>query len=319
MEQRFQRARGAAPGRKSGKAEVGDLEKLSEIKIAGIRAVKALFRLDPSRVLRLFYNEQRAIELGECLRTLALARKPYRKVFDDELEKVYGSPHHGGVVAITYPRPEQPLSIRDLSRLRSRGPIHFVLDGIANPHNLGAISRSLAFFGFKSLILTDDPRQAGFSDAAYRVAEGGLEMLDLYRVAGFQQFAERARQEFKITGTVLSPRAKSLSALKEDPVPRLILLGNEEEGLSPKRLEVCDELLMIPGSGAVQSLNVAQTAAILGWALQEAQAPKSPEAGSPRRRSFPSGGLEKGKGPLRAGSAHPPKPRGPANRAPKPK
>jgi len=157
-----------------------------ESRIAGDQAVRAVFARDPGRVLRLFYTENKAHNVGRYCRDLAQRRLPYRMVPEDELEKIYGSPHHGGVLAITTPKPVHPLTYQTLAHLKTLGPLHFVLDGIGNPHNIGAIARSLAFFGYKSLILSDDPRQAGLSDAAYRVAEGGLEVLEIYRTKGLQ-------------------------------------------------------------------------------------------------------------------------------------
>jgi TrmH RNA methyltransferase len=248
-----------------------------ESRIAGDQAVRAVFARDSGRVLRLFYTENKAHDVGRYCRDLAQRRLPYRMVPEDELEKIYGSPHHGGVVAITIPKPVLPLTHQNLAHLKSLGPLHFVLDGIGNPHNIGAIARSLAFFGYKSLILSDDPRQAGLSDAAYRVAEGGLEVLELYRTKGLQELIELARQDFRITGTSLSSQAQPLESLAKSSTPRLILLGNEEEGLSPQRLKTCDDLLMVPGSGVLQSLNVAQTAAVLAYALKPVSAAlKSP-------------------------------------------
>jgi TrmH RNA methyltransferase len=230
-----------------------------------------------------------------------------------ELEKIYGSPHHGGLVAITIPKPEHLLTAGDFALLKDLGPVHFVLDGIGNPHNIGAIARSLAFFGFKSLILSDDPRQAGLSDAAYRVAEGGLEILTLYRAEGLQNFLEDARQSFRVTGTTLSAQAQSLKNLTRTPSPRLILLGNEEEGLSARRLKSCDDLLTISGSGEIQSLNVAQTAAILGYAFQPSSFDSKPTSrSSPRNRPKGSGAGRKAETLPRRESGNIPK--GPAPR-----
>ena len=252
----------------SGYPERSETRRSSEIRIAGGPAVDALFRYDPDRVLRFFYTESKSRNVGDYCRELAQRRLPYRMVPDNELEKIYGSSHHGGLVAIANPKREQILTRYTLSQLKALGPVHFVLDGIGNPHNIGAIARSLAFFGFKSLILSDDARQAGLSDSAYRVAEGGLEALTIFKAEGLQNLLEEARKIFRITGTTLSRQAQSLRTLTEKPGPRLILLGNEEEGLSGQRLRACDDLLMISGTGDLQSLNVAQTAAILAYGFQ---------------------------------------------------
>ena len=295
--------------------ERSETRRVSEIRIAGGPAVGALFRHDPDRVLRFFYAESKSRNVGDYCRELAQRRLPYRMVPDSELEKIYGSPHHGGLVAIATPKTEHALTRHSLSQLKDLGPVHFVLDGIGNPHNIGAIARSLAFFGFKSLILSDDPRQAGLSDAAYRVAEGGLEALTIFRAEGLQNLLEEARKGFKVTATTLSRQAQSLRSLAEGkPTPRLILLGNEEEGLSSERLKSCDDLLMIPGTGDLQSLNVAQTAAILSYAFQTSAFVSKPASGRfLRNPPRGSGSTRKAGTPPRGGSGNTPK--GPAPKA----
>lgn len=300
----------SAPSWESGSSELSErseTRRLPEIRIAGGPAVEALFRHNPGRVLRFFYSESKARKVGVFCKIMAERRLPYRMVPDAELEKIYGSPHHGGVVAIASPKEEMPLTPKGLSELKKLAPIHFVLDGIGNPHNIGAIARSLAFFGFKSLILSDDPRQAGLSDATYRVAEGGLEALALYRAQDLGALLEEARKEFKITGTAITRDARPLSALTISNTPRLILLGNEEEGLPPQRLKACDELLMIPGAGQIQSLNVAQTAAILGYAFQPSASVSKPTLRLPKDRSAArSGPSQKGETRPRGESGHTP-------------
>lgn len=295
----------------SGESERSEVRRVPEIRIAGGPAVAALFRHDPGRVLRFFYAESKARIVGDFCRVLAQRRLPYRMVSEAELEKIYGSSHHGGLVAIASPKPEHRLSGKDFALLKDLGPIHFVLDGIGNPHNIGAIARSLAFFGFQSLILSDDPRQAGLSDATYRVAEGGLETLTLFRVEALRNFLEAARTHFKVTGTTLSHQAQSARDLSRMPTPRLILLGNEEAGLSAQRLKSCDDLLMISGSGELQSLNVAQTAAILGYEFQPSTFVSKP-ALRPARRIRPqdSGAGRRAEGHPQGVSGN--SPRGPA-------
>src|SRR5690348_5678903 len=151
------------------------------LRICGLAAVTALFEQDPRRVERLFFEDRLKGEVGSFCRTLARVRKPYRLVDKVELVRVAGTPLHGGIVAIAEP---QPLADLDRSAPRTwakNGKPLLILDGIGNPHNLGAIARSAAFFGLGRLVLADRPDQALPSDASYRVAEGGLEHLNLYR------------------------------------------------------------------------------------------------------------------------------------------
>jgi RNA methyltransferase, TrmH family len=258
-------ARTREPRRKNGG---GRLHERALVRVCGLAAVGALFERDPSRVERLFFEPRLRSALGKFCATLARARKPYREVDAAELARVAGTLLHGGVAAIAWP---QPLAIFDpalASGWARDGKPLLVLDGIGNPHNLGAIARTAAFFGIERIVLADRPEQALPSDASYRVAEGGLEHLTLHQ-ASLPAAVRELRQAYRIVGTALGRSAPWARGSGEKP-PALIL-GNEEKGLDPTTLPLCDEVVTIPGSGRVQSLNVAAAAAILIYCLTRGQ------------------------------------------------
>ncbi len=226
--------------------------------ICGIEAVSALFAKRPADVLRLFYGEALRGRVGPFCAVLARARRPYRMLPPDELARAAGTLHHGGVVAVARPRPIPLLDAAHPPRL----PFLLVLDRVSNPHNLGAIARSAAFFGARALLLREGAGQAMPSGAAYRTAEGGLEHLDLYRAADLVACMGALRPHYRTVAAALTGGAVSLSDLPRDR-PVALVLGNEERGVSQEVLEACDGRVRIPGSGRVQSLNVAQAAAVL--------------------------------------------------------
>jgi RNA methyltransferase, TrmH family len=240
-------------------------------RIAGLPAVAALFAVAPERVERLFFDARMKTAVGAFCAALAQARKPYRLVGADELERVAGTVLHGGVVAVAQPRPLPPLDLADAPGWARDGRMLLLLDGIGNPHNLGAIARSAAFFGLTRLVLSDHPEQAAPSDASYRVAEGGLEHVALYRAAGFAAMLRGLRASYRVLGTVLA-KGQPLPTLRPAERPFAVVLGNEETGLPRATLAACDELVTIPGAGQVQSLNVSASAAILIYALQHRSA-----------------------------------------------
>jgi RNA methyltransferase, TrmH family len=234
------------------------------LRVCGLAAVAALFERDPRRVERLFFEDRVKGKVGSFCRTLARARKPYRQVHKAELARVAGTPLHGGVVAVAAP---QPLAEFDRSAARiwaKNGKPLLVLDGIGNPHNLGAIARSATFFGLERIVLADRPDQALPSDASYRIAEGGLEHLDLHR-APLPTALFEMRPAYRVIGTALG-HGQAPDRL-ESGFPVALVFGNEETGLDPATIAACDQIWSIPGSGRVQSLNVAATAAILLYLL----------------------------------------------------
>jgi TrmH RNA methyltransferase len=234
------------------------------LRICGLAAVAALFERDPRRVERLFFEERVKGEVGPFCRMLARARKPYRQLDKAELARVAGTPLHGGIVAIAAPQPLIGFDRRAAREWAKSGKPLLILDGIGNPHNLGAIARSAAFFGLERIILADRPDQALPSDASYRVAEGGLEHLTLHR-APLPAALSELRPAYRVIGTALG-HGPVPDRLESGP-PVALVFGNEETGLDPATIAACDQIWSIPGSGRVQSLNVAAAAAILLYLL----------------------------------------------------
>jgi RNA methyltransferase, TrmH family len=236
------------------------------LRVGGLPAVSALFAVAPERVDRLFFDQRMKAHIGAFCAELARVRKPYRQVGVDELARVAGTVLHGGIVALAQPRPVRPLDPSVAKAWASDGRLLLLLDGVGNPHNLGAIARTAAFFGVPRIVLSDHPAQAGPSDASYRVAEGGLEFVELYRGFRFAQVLRDLRESYRIVGAA-TDKGRSVAALRPGKRPFALILGNEEHGLPRGTLEACDEIVTIPGSGLIQSLNVAATAAILLHAL----------------------------------------------------
>jgi RNA methyltransferase, TrmH family len=234
------------------------------LRICGLPAVRALLERDPSRVERLFFEPALRGELDACCQELARAHKPYRQVDGAELARVAGTVLHGGAVAVARPRPLIDLDPEAAWKWARDGKPLLILDGIGNPHNLGAIARSAAFFGLARILLADRPDQALPSDAAYRVAEGGLEYLALYR-ARLPAGLRALRHAYRMVGTSLAGGSAGVGSTGDRPVA--LILGNEKIGLDAATLALCDAVVRIPGSGHVQSLNVASAAAILIYLL----------------------------------------------------
>lgn len=237
------------------------------LRVCGLNAVRALFARDPGRVERLFFAARLEPELAPFCRALAAARKPYRQVGAEELARVAGTVLHGGVVAVARPRPPLAAAPEAAAGWAADGLPLLVLDGIANPHNLGAIARSAAFFGVPRIVLAERGEQALPSDASYRVAEGGLDRVRLYR-ASLPVLLPGLRRSYRVIGAAAEGGAPPVP--RRDGRPAALVLGNEEHGLDPATRALCEEIATLPGTapeGGVQSLNVAAAAAILLYLL----------------------------------------------------
>ena len=143
-----------------------------------------------------------------------------------------------------------------------------LLDRIGNAHNLGAIARTAAFFGVRQVVVPDHPGAARPSDAAFRVAEGGLEHITVWLTKDLASFAkDLASAGFEVVGA--ATRGGRLDAMRRERnvKPIALVLGNEEQGLAPETAAACTRLVTLPGSGKVESLNVSVAAGVLMWEL----------------------------------------------------
>jgi 23S rRNA (guanosine2251-2'-O)-methyltransferase len=145
-------------------------------------------------------------------------------------------------------------------RAGGRG-LWIALDGLQDPHNVGAIFRAAGFFGVQGILLTQE-RSAPLSGVAYDVASGGLEYVPFTLQTNIQRAFEIAKEEgMWILGT--SEHAQDdLSSIARDR-PWLLVLGNEEKGMRRLTEESCDVLCKISARGSVTSLNVSVAAGIL--------------------------------------------------------
>ena len=241
--------------------------KLKELNVCGWQAVSTLFARHPAEVRRLFFDAPTGRRAGEFCSLLAQAKKVYRQVEPAELEKIAGSMHHGGIVAVIGERPMLKVTREVLETWgRTKSPL-LLLDRVGNANNLGAIVRTAAFFGVKAVIVPDHPAQAMPGEAAYRVAEGGMEFVDFYRVPSLPGLCADLQRHYFLIGTSLRGNQLSPAAAKERgwPRPPAVILGNEEKGISPEVAARCDRLVKIPGADSVESLNVSAAAAVLCW------------------------------------------------------
>jgi TrmH RNA methyltransferase len=241
-------------------------------RIAGIAAVEAVFAKRPDDVLRLFYLSSRRREAGPLCKIMAGGRKPYREVPPEELARIAGTAHHGGIVAVTLTRAVPELGTPFPQALLGARVLP-VLDAVGNPHNLGAVARSAAFFNCAGLLLSGDPRQAGLSDAAYRTAEGGLEHLSLFRVNSLPVTLRAMALRFTTVAAVASGGVAPEALPRNKPFA--LVLGNEEVGPMPATVAACAHRVTLPGSGRVESLNVSVAAAVLIHALDSLPAEAS--------------------------------------------
>jgi TrmH RNA methyltransferase len=230
-----------------------------ELRYYGLNAVQAVFAQRPEAIRKLYLSEARIPQLQPLLAWCVKHRIGYRVVEEADLGKLAASSHHEGVVADVLR--VDPLGLSDWLRSLPAGPVLALwLDGVGNPHNFGAILRSAAHFGVSAILQSRESTLA-VSGAAARVAEGGAEQVPLVRmedrVAAIGQLRDAG---FQLAATVVRGGADLFAA--QLPQRLVYVMGAEGEGMDDALAKVCDLQLSIPGTGAVESLNVAAATAV---------------------------------------------------------
>jgi 23S rRNA (guanosine2251-2'-O)-methyltransferase len=173
-----------------------------------------------------------------------------------------GDTRHQGVVAFVFPAP-QVQSIAEVLEEIEGAPFVLILDGITDPHNLGACVRSADAFGVHAVIVPKD-KSAALNDAAAKAASGALETVPILSVTNLA----RALEELKEAGVwIYGAAGEAEQSLHQLPAaqfrgPIAWALGAEGAGLRRLTRDKCDVLVRIPMGGNVESLNVSVAAGV---------------------------------------------------------
>lgn len=223
--------------------------------VYGVTAARAVMNQRPRDVVRLAYAQEASQELAGLLKIAAKHRIPVGRSESRALEQQAQSVHHEGIVLAVKPRPPVPLSA--LAGARTV----LALDGVANPHNVGAILRTAAYFGVQGMVLARPKNGPLLPPSAVRIAEGGVEHVAICWVDD----VGRALSGLGMPVVGAAPRARHDALRFSWPASVAIVLGNERRGLSDPVRAACSELVAIGASAEhpVESLNVSVAAGIL--------------------------------------------------------
>ncbi len=172
------------------------------------------------------------------------------------LAKLCGSHGHQGVVARVQPLPQTTSLDELLEQVEARGeaPLLLVLDGITDPHNLGACLRVADGAGAHAVIAPKD-HAAGINATVAKVASGAAESMPYYMVTNLARTLNELKERaIWVIGTSDDAPQTLYQADLKGPVA--LVLGAEGEGMRQLTRKTCDALVSIPMRGAVESLNV---------------------------------------------------------------
>ena len=227
---------------------------MSEI-IYGIHAVKALLDQDPQRFIEVFILKGRDDKrlqplVAEIEQSGISVQVANRQWLDNKAE---GAVHQGIIARVLEGRQYQENDLPDIIAKLDK-PFLLVLDGVTDPHNLGACLRSADAAGVHAVIVPRD-RSAQLNATAKKVASGAAETVPLIRVTNLARTL-RLLQEHNIWIVGTAGEADHTLYQSKFDGPVALVMGAEGEGMRRLTREHCDELISIPMAGSVSSLNV---------------------------------------------------------------
>ncbi|HEX7715815.1 MAG TPA: 23S rRNA (guanosine(2251)-2'-O)-methyltransferase RlmB [Marmoricola sp.] len=186
-----------------------------------------------------------------------------------ELDRMTGGAVHQGlaarVPAYEYAHPDDLLAIADE---RGEKPLIVALDSVTDPRNLGAVVRSAAGFGAHGVVVPER-RAAGMTAAAWKTSAGAAARVPVAQTVNLTRQLKAYQQAGCMVVGLAADGEVSLPDLDLADGPLVVVVGSEGEGLSRLVAETCDQLVSIPMSSSLESLNAGVAASVALYAIAQ--------------------------------------------------
>ena len=230
---------------------------------------KAVFNYRPESIVKAFFTESMTPVFKNLIAWLVEHRLGYDVVTNEQLDKLTQTSHHGGVALIVKKRQPQSVSNYLSETADDEADCVLAIDDIFNPHNLGGIVRTAAFFNVDSIML----RQPALLDSgsAAKVAEGGTESVNVVKSDDFAASIDLfKRQGYQIVAVlpckVNSIKAVALNKAKLASEKTVLVIFQQ---VNPKLAELADQVVYLPGSQTMAALNISVLTGIVLSKWQE--------------------------------------------------
>ena len=227
---------------------------MSESFVYGIHAVEKFVQRTPEEGIELLATEKRNPRLLSVIGQVRKADIPVRFAGRDELRQLVSHEKHQGCVLRIKIVAGQQKSLEQCIAELTQDSLFLVLDGVQDPHNLGACLRTADATGVDAVIVPRD-RAVGLNATVRKVAAGGAETTPLIEVTNLNR-SLKALQSAGVWVYGTSGDADSLVYDFDFSGPIALVMGAEGSGLRRLTAEQCDQLIKIPMAGVVESLNV---------------------------------------------------------------
>lgn len=240
----------------------------------GIHSVDAALTHDPTNILEIYIEADsqnaRLKELSDRARELGL--KPHSRPREALDRMTGGARHQGAVARYQAPPPRSESELYTLVEKEEKNTLLLILDGVTDPHNLGACLRSAEAAGVTAVIVPKD-KAAGITPTVRRASSGAADRLAFFAVTNLARTLKALKDRGVWLVGLAGDVEQDFYAL-DLKGPIAIVVGSEGEGMRRLTRESCDFLVHIPMRGSVESLNVSVAT---GVALFEALRQRGPK------------------------------------------
>lgn len=236
-------------------------KELDSVLVYGLHPVKSLLENAPNKIKSLFVQKGAGVKINNLLNEFSqVLNAKIEFVAQDYLDDLTGG-NHQGLAAICLP--QQVLNEMDLEKIvkQSQNPFLLILDGITDPHNLGACIRTAYSAGVDAVIIPRD-KSASLNSTVRKVASGAAEVLPLVQVTNLA----RTMQVLQDLGVwVVGTDADACEDMYQVDMktPIAIVMGSEGKGMRRLTRETCDFVVRIPMINELDSLNISVAAGVL--------------------------------------------------------
>lgn len=223
--------------------------------VFGIHAVQSLLKTAPERLQKLFLMRGRQDQRVQKIQTSAKDNDiPVQIVDKKQFDRMCDGNHQGVLATVTPGKSVDEGELYVMLKELKEDPLVLVLDGVTDPHNLGACLRSADAAGVHAVVIPKD-NSASLTEVARKVACGAADHVPLVPVTNLAR-ALKTMQELGLWVAGAAGEAEQTIYQTALTGPRVIVMGAEGSGMRRLTRETCDDLIKIPMKGSVSSLNV---------------------------------------------------------------
>lgn len=229
--------------------------------VYGRNAVLELLRQKPESIEKIYFQFNTSHpKLKEILITSRRLKVVTGKARLDKLSQIAGTTKHQGVCALVRTITYYPLE-ELLAQPRNSSPLLVVLQGLEDPHNLGAIIRTAEAVAADGVVVVEG-KGAPVNAVVHKASAGALSHMRVSKVRSFVRCLEFLHEQ-GVQVIAADMEAESNYTEVDFTKPTALIMGAEGSGLSPEAMRFCDRLVRIPMAGCVESLNVSVSTGVL--------------------------------------------------------